>query len=86
MHDQGFAGVEIGQKIFGPPPQPVDPRAGQTLGHAGRKGPAQIGAIDLCAGDPRALEHGGKAATDCLDFWKFGHSGLSFERGEGVTP
>jgi hypothetical protein len=52
--------------------------AGQPLGHALGKRPAQVGAVDLCARDHRALQHGGEAATDCLDFWKFGQGALSF--------
>jgi hypothetical protein len=40
------------------------------------------------ARDHRALQHRGEAATDCLDFWKFGQGALSFDIGlsAGVTP
>ncbi len=86
MNDQGLAGIEIGEDVFRPAAQPIDPCAGQAGGHVRGKWPAQIGAAHVCCDNPRTLQHGGKAATDCLDFWKFRQCGLSYALGGVVTP
>lgn len=85
MHDQSLTGIEIGQNIFRPPPKCRDRGPRQPRGHVFGKRPAQIRAIDQSLGNARALQHGGKPATDCLDFWKFGQSGLSYITGGVVT-
>jgi hypothetical protein len=90
MDDQRLARRQIGEDVFRPAAQAVHARAGQTLGHARGEGPAQVGAVHLRLRDHRALQHRGEAATDCLDFWKFGQRALSFYRAfgrwRGVTP
>jgi hypothetical protein len=40
-------------------------------------GQRRSGRLTCAARDHGALQHGGEAATDCLDFWKFGHCALS---------
>lgn len=73
MDQQGLAAAQIGEDVFGASAQSFDPLPGQPLGHAVRERPAQIGAVDLGAGDHLTLHRRGKAGPDGFDFGQFGH-------------
>ena len=76
MDQKRLAGGEVGQDVFRPPPKGVDPCAGQPLGHARRKGPAQIGAVYLCLPDHLTLHHRHKTTADGFNLGQFGHGDL----------
>lgn len=60
--------IKIRQKVFRAAPEPQDLSPGQTLCHLVGQGPAQIGSIDLSAGDSGPFEYRGQPATDGLNF------------------
>lgn len=74
MDQQAFPAGQIGQNVFRPAAQRLDPCAGQALGHAGWKGPAQIGAVDLRLKNKAARHHRLQPATDGFNLGQFGHS------------
>ena len=55
------------------PPQRGDRGPGQPFGHSRRKGPAQIGAVDLGLRDDLALHHRFQPTADGFNFGQFGH-------------
>ncbi len=65
--------------------RPQHPCTRQPRGHVLGKGPAQIGAVHIRLRDDLPLHHGGKPATDCLDFGQFGHLAGSCDMGRIVT-
>ncbi len=73
MHDERLVPVEIGQQIFGPPPQGENASACEPRGEVLREGEAQIRAPLLDAQESRALERGREAPPHSLDLGQFGH-------------
>ena len=73
MHDQGFAGIEIGKQVFRAPPEPQHAPAREPRPHLGREGPAQIGAAHIGMPDPRSFQNRQKPAAYGFDFGQFRH-------------
>ncbi len=75
MHHQGLAGGELGQQIFGPAAQMLDPGAGQALHEMVGQGKPQVRPPRQDVGDRMPLERGEQAPADRFDFGKLRHGG-----------
>ena len=73
MHHQRLAVVEIGDEVFGAPPERGDAPAGQPVGETFGKRKPQIRAPSFDPLDQPPLHHGRKPPADGLDFGQFGH-------------
>ena len=73
MHQQHLAGGDVGQQIFGAPPDPADGLALQPVGEILREREAQVRPARLDPHETRAFHHGLQAAAHGFDFGKLGH-------------
>ena len=74
MHQQDFAGREIGEQILGAAAEAFDGLALEPLHEILRQRPAQIGTPRQHMIETRALKRGLKPAAHRFDFGKFGHA------------
>ncbi len=73
MHDEDVAPIQIGEQIFGPPPEAGNSSALQARGEALRQGEAEVRPPLFHFAEARA-DHGRlQPAADGLNFGKFGH-------------